>query len=151
MDELQEPIEFFFGGDDLLPSVEEALDGEDPGFETTVHLEPAHAFGDYNSALVCFEAREHFPEAIEVGMQFEGLPAGCVTPNMPSDLIYLVTEIYPDHVVLDGNHPLAGLALRMSLHVHDVREATEDEIEAGSVSPPSIAVLQAAPPAPNLH
>ena len=44
-----------------------------------------------------------------------------------------MTEVYPEHVVLDGNHPLAGIALRLALVVRDVREATEEEIEAGSV------------------
>ena len=52
---------------------------------------------------------------------------------MPEDAIYTVTEVYPDHVVLDGNHPLAGIALRLALVVRDVREATDEEIEAGSV------------------
>ena len=44
---------------------------------------------------------------------------------MPADVIYIVTEIYPSHVVLDGNHPLAGMALRLHLKVRDVREASE--------------------------
>ncbi len=151
LDALEAPVAFFFGGDDLLPRVEEALDGQAAGFETTVHLDPAHAFGDYDSSLVCFEARDLFPDNVDEGMQFDGLPPGCVTPDMPSDRIYIVTEVYPDHVVLDGNHPLAGLALRMELRVHAVREATEDEIEARSVTPPEITVLNTVPPAPGLH
>ena len=57
-------------------------------------------------------------------MQFEGLPEGSATPGMPADAIYTVTEVYPTHVVLDGNHPLAGMALRLHLKVRDVREAT---------------------------
>ena len=66
-------------------------------------------------------------------MQFEGLPEGAVTPDMPADAIYTVTEVYPSHVVLDANHPLAGIALRLQLKVHDVREASDEEIEARSV------------------
>ena len=95
-----------------------------PGIEAHLHLEPEHAFGDYRSELVCFEARALFPEKLETGMHFEGLPSGSVTPGMPADLLYAVTEIYPSHVVLDGNHPLAGMALRLQLKVRDVREAT---------------------------
>jgi len=56
-------------------------------------------------------------------------------------VIYIVTEIYPSHVVLDGNHPLAGLALRLLLKVVDVREATESEIEARSVGGAPLGVL----------
>jgi FKBP-type peptidyl-prolyl cis-trans isomerase SlyD len=133
IDELREPTEFYFGGDDLLPKVEEALEGQAAGHETGLHLEPEHAFGDYDAELVCFEARNLFPEHLEEGMQFEGLPEGALTEGMADDTVYTVTEIYPSHVVLDGNHPLAGLALRLHLKVVDVREATEEEIENGSV------------------
>ena len=66
-------------------------------------------------------------------MQLEGLPEGAVTQGMPDDLVYTVTEIYPSHVVLDGNHPLAGLALRLRLKVMDVREATEEEVARGDL------------------
>ena len=145
IDALEEPTEFFFGGDDLLPKVEEAIDGQEAGFEAHLHLEPEHAFGDYQPELVCFEDRKLFPEQLEEGMHFEGLPPGAVTPGMPEDTIYTVTEIYPSHVVLDGNHPLAGLALRIHLKVLDVREATQDEVEAGSVGGEAIGVLANAP------
>jgi FKBP-type peptidyl-prolyl cis-trans isomerase SlyD len=151
IDELSDPVEFFFGGNDLLAKVEEALSGEEAGYETTLHLEPEHAFGDYDPNLVFFEERAIFPEGVDVGMQFEGPPPGAKTTGMPEDAIYTVTEIYPDHVVLDGNHPLAGIALRLALVVRDVREASDEEIEAGSVGSPGISVLGAAQPGPHLH
>jgi FKBP-type peptidyl-prolyl cis-trans isomerase SlyD len=145
IDELTEPVEFFYGGDDLLPKVEEAIAGQAAGHEARLHLEPEHAFGDYRSELVCFEDRALFPPTIEPGMQFDGLPEGAVTPHMPGDVIYTVTEVYPSHVVLDGNHPLAGMALRLHLTVRDVRAATDEEIEARSVGEPAFTVLQTAP------
>ena len=133
IDELTEPVEFFYGGDDLLTKVEETLEGQSTGFEAHLHLEPEHAFGDYDSELVCFENRSLFPDGVEPGMRFEGLPEGHATPDMPADAIYTVTEVYPTHVVLDGNHPLAGMALRLHLKVRSVRAASDGEIEAGSV------------------
>ena len=151
IDELAEPVEFFYGGSDLLPKVEEALAGHEAGYEAHLHLEPEHAFGDYRSELVCFEARELFPEQLEVGMHFEGLPPGSKTPDMPADVLYAVTEIYPSHVVLDGNHPLAGMALRLHLKVRDVREATEDEVAAGTLGMHGITVLNTAPLAAPVH
>ena len=151
IDELAEPVEFFFGGNDLLVKVEEALAGEAEGFETTLHLEPEHAFGDYDSELVFFEAREIFPEGVDAGMQFEGPPPGAKTEGMSQDAIYTVTEVYPDHVVLDGNHPLAGIALRLELRVRDVRKASEEEIEAGSVASSSLSVMATAPAGSRLH
>ena len=133
IDELNEPVEFFYGGDDLLAKVEEALAGHAAGEELQLHLEPEHAFGDYRSELVCFEDRKLFPEQLETGMAFEGLPKGHATPDMPGDVVYIVTEIYPSHVVLDGNHPLAGMSLRMHIRVRDVREASAQELETRTV------------------
>ena len=141
IDELTDPVEFFYGGNDLLEKVEEALTGFAAGAELDLHLEPEHAFGDYKPERVCFEARALFPAELETGMAFEGLPEGAATPDMPADVLYIVTEIYPTHVVLDGNHPLAGLALRLHLKVIDVREASDAEIEAGSVGGAPIGVL----------
>ena len=151
IDELADPLEFFYGGEDLLAKVEEALAGHEAGFATTLHLEPEHAFGEYDPELVFFEARGIFAEALEPGMQFDGPPPGTKTPGLAEDTIYTVTEVYPKHVVLDGNHPLAGIALRLALTVVDVREATADEIEAGSVGSSAVSVLAVAPPGTQLH
>ncbi len=132
IDELTDAAEFLVGGDDLLAKVEEALAGHEAGDRLDLHLEPEHAFGDYRAELVCFESRGLFPDGVEPGMAFEGLPPGAATPGMPRDAIYVVTEVYPSHVVLDGNHPLAGMALRVSITVRDVRAATDDEVAARS-------------------
>ncbi len=141
IDELSEPVEFFYGGDDLLAKVEDELIGQEIGFQAQLHLEPEHAFGDYDSGLVFFEDRAVMPELMEVGMQFDGVPEGAATQGMPTDVVYTVTEVYPGHVVLDGNHPLAGIALRLDLTVRDVREASAAEIEAGSVNQINVSVL----------
>ena len=142
IDALEAPTDFFFGGDDLLPKVEEALDGHAAGYDVQLQIEPEHAFGEYDSALVCFEDRKLFPDGVEVGMQFEGLPDGAATPDMPEDTVYTVTEVYPEHVVLDGNHPLAGMAIRMHITVRGVRAATAEEIEAKSVQDDAAGLLQ---------
>ncbi len=134
LDELDEPVEFLLGGDDLLAKIEERLQGHDAGDSLDLHLEPEDAFGDYDENRVFLEARKLFPAELEEGMTFDGaaLPAGC-SPDIQAELIYTVTEIYPEHVVLDGNHPLAGIAIRLSLKVESVREASEEEIGQGSM------------------
>jgi len=146
IDELNAPMEFLVGGEDLLPKVEEVLKDQSVGFEANLHLEPEHAFGDYDADLVFFETRDIFPSEVTVGMQFEGPPEGATTPDLPQEAIYTVTEVYDTHVVLDGNHPLAGMALRLSLKVLDVREATEEEIERGSVADAIFALTPSGPP-----
>lgn len=132
LDVLDEPVEFLVGGNDLLDKIEEALQGHEPGDRLDLHLEPQDAFGDYDEQLVFLEPRTLFPRELEEGMTYEGLPPGATSKDAPANLLYTVTEIYPDHVVLDGNHPLAGIALRLHLKVDAVREATEDEIGRGS-------------------
>lgn len=151
IDELTEPLEFFYGGEDLLPKLEEALLGQAPGFAAQLHLGPEHAFGDYDAALVCFEDRALFPGALEEGMQFDGLPEGAQTLGMPAELIYTVTEVYDSHVVLDGNHPLAGVALRLDVQVRDVRSATAEEQLARTVSESPLSLLEAQPDSRQLH
>ncbi len=151
IDALDEPTEFLFGGDDLLPKIEEALAGQAEGFETALQLEPEHAFGEYDAALVFFAERSRLPADLEPGMRFDGVPAGVTTHDLPADALYTVTEVYPEHVVLDGNHPLAGIALRIRLRVVAVRAATAAEAEAGSVGEPLFALADAVPPGSPLH
>jgi FKBP-type peptidyl-prolyl cis-trans isomerase SlyD len=131
LDELKDPVEFLVGGQDLLASIERALQGHEAGDRLDLHLEPEEAFGDYDEQLVFLEPRNLFPAELEEGMTFEGLPPG-TSAQAPRDVFYTVTEIYPDHVVVDGNHPLAGIALRLLLKVEQVREASEEEIGRGS-------------------
>ena len=134
LDELDEPIEFLLGGDDLLSKIEDALQGHEPGDSLDLHLEPENAFGEYDENRVFLEPKSIFPAGLEEGMSFDGnaMPIGA-TQSMPRDQIYTVTEIYPEHVVLDGNHPLAGIAIRLKLKVEHVREASEEEIGRGTL------------------
>jgi FKBP-type peptidyl-prolyl cis-trans isomerase SlyD len=133
LDELDNPVEFLVGGQDLLPKIEAALQGHGPGATVDLHLEPEDAFGDFDDQLMFLEKRELFPKDIEEGLTIEGtsLPTGC-NPDAPRNALYTIAQIYPEHVVLDGNHPLAGIALRLHLKVATVREATEEEVGRGS-------------------
>ncbi len=150
LDVLDEPVEFVVGGTDLFARIEEALQGHAIGAKVALHLEPEEAFGDYNEQLVFLEPRALFPAELEEGMTFEGLPMGA-NPQAPSDILYTVTDIYPDHVVLDGNHPLAGIAIRLHLTVASVREATEAEIGRGSAGTGFFKVQAQAPGGTSLH
>ncbi len=132
LDELDEPTEFLVGGSDLLAKIDEALQDHVAGDSIELHLEPENAFGDFDDQLLYLEPRNAFPAELEEGMAFEGLPPGC-SRQAPTDKLYFVSEIYPEHVVMDANHPLAGIAIRLQLKVHRVREATEAEVGAGTL------------------
>ncbi len=133
LDVLDEPVEFLVGGNDLLPVLEAALQGYGAGSSLQLQIEPEQAFGDFKDQLLFLGPRHLFPDDLREGLTMEGsaLPEGC-HPGAPRDTLYTITDIYPDHVVLDGNHPLAGIAIRISLQVEAVREATEEEVERGS-------------------
>ena len=116
-----------FGG--IFPKVEEQLEGKDVGDEMAITLEPVDAFGEYEADLLRVEPRERFPEVIEVGMRFEGVPGD----KEDEALIYTITDITPESVVVDGNHPLAGERLWFKAKVSALRKATQDELTHGHV------------------
>jgi FKBP-type peptidyl-prolyl cis-trans isomerase SlyD len=128
-----EAVQYLHGGyDGIFPLVEQALQGRPPGERIEVRLEPEDAFGEYDAERVSLAERAQFPAELEVGMQFEqegGAPGEL--------LIYTVTDVAGDQVVLDGNHPLAGMALRFACTVVGVRAATEEEIERGYADDPA--------------
>ena len=126
------PIEYLHGGyDGIFPLVEKALAGKSAGESCRVRLEPDDAFGEYDAGLVHLEPRNKFPDNIAVGMQFEGRGVESGTT-----LVYTVTNIAEDKVVVDGNHPLAGKALDFICTVAAVRAATQEELSHGHVHGP---------------
>jgi FKBP-type peptidyl-prolyl cis-trans isomerase SlyD len=128
LDTLDAPVEFFVGGHDLLPAIDQALQGKQAGDRLDLHLEPEHAFGDYDEMRVHLLARDRLPRGIEPGAVIEAssLPAGSLAGVDPAARL-TVTELYPEHAVLDGNHPLAGIALLLHLTVATVRPASAEE------------------------
>ena len=124
LEESNEPVSYLHGDyDNIFPLVERALDGKTTGEKVEMKLQLADAFGEFDENLVRMEPREGFPDDIEIGMQFVGSPDGG-----GEELLYTVTDIAEDKVVVDGNHPYAGQAVHFQCVVSDVRAATADEI-----------------------
>ncbi|MDZ4313913.1 MAG: peptidylprolyl isomerase [Azonexus sp.] len=134
VDEGREPLIYLHGGyDDIFPKIEEAVQGKAIGESVNVKLQPDEAFGDYDAEMVQIEPRKDFPKELQVGMQFEGGPEEGDDEDF---VIYRVTDIADDKVVLDGNHPLAGMALVFTCTVTAVRPASAEEVEHGHVHSP---------------
>jgi FKBP-type peptidyl-prolyl cis-trans isomerase SlyD len=126
IEKTEDPIVYLHGGyDNIFPLVEQALQGKGLGDTASVKLEPEDAFGDYNDQLLRVEPRDQFPDVLEVGMQFEGIPGEGVSEDAE---IFTVTDIADGKVVLDANHPLAGMALVFDCKVVNVRAATSEEV-----------------------
>jgi FKBP-type peptidyl-prolyl cis-trans isomerase SlyD len=117
----EEPHTYLHGGyGELLDSLERVLEGKNPGEQLQVQLEPEQAFGEYDAELLRVEPAERYGEGIAVGMEIE-----------EDERLYTVTDVAAGKVVLDANHPLAGMALRFSCEVISVRAAKPEEIERG--------------------
>jgi len=130
LEKSDQPISYLHGGyDGIFPAVEEALEGVAQGDTVAVTMDPDNAFGEYEDELVRVEPRDAFPmEGIEVGMQFQAGAEGS-----DEDMVFTVTEITAENVVIDGNHPLAGQTLLFKGTVEGVRPATAEELAHGHV------------------
>jgi FKBP-type peptidyl-prolyl cis-trans isomerase SlyD len=128
IEQSRDPMVYLHGGyNNTLPRIEEALDGHEAGYETTLSLQPEDAFGQRDESLVRVIPRSEFPPGVKVGGQLEGR----TEDGQPH--VFHVMKIKGPEVHLDGNHPLAGKALRFTLKVTDVRMASGEEITHGHV------------------
>jgi FKBP-type peptidyl-prolyl cis-trans isomerase SlyD len=128
IEESKAPMVYLHGGyNNTLPKIEEALDGKEAGHAVTLDLQPEDAFGVRDESLVRTIPKSEFPTGIKVGGQLEGR----TDDGQPH--IFHVMKIKGPEVHLDGNHPLAGKALRFQLTVTGVRAASAEEIAHGHV------------------
>ncbi|PRC91593.1 FKBP-type peptidyl-prolyl cis-trans isomerase [Solimicrobium silvestre] len=129
IDKNDAPIVYLHGGyDSILPPVEAALEGRAAGDTVKVNMSADEAFGEIEESLVREEEVGLFPTDIEVGMMFETRD-----PETEESHQFRITKIDAGKVTVDGNHPLAGMALRFEATVLEVRAASEEEIEHGHV------------------
>ncbi len=123
------PLMYIQGNGQFVPVVEEALEGKEKGFETTIIITPENGYGEYDADLVEEMSRKAFDEFEDIyeGMEFMAdLEDGSEAP-------YVITSIEDDVVIADGNHPFAGKNLRFEVKVADVRDASAEELEHGHV------------------
>jgi FKBP-type peptidyl-prolyl cis-trans isomerase SlyD len=121
LDAPNEPLTYLHGGyGGLLDALEQALEGKHAGEEVRLQLEPEQAFGEYDASLIRVEPAARYGEGLQAGMEVE-----------EDGNLYTVTDVAGGKVVLDANHPLAGMALRFSLKIISVRKAESEEIARG--------------------
>lgn len=119
-----EPIRYVHGYGMLVPGLEAALLGLQCGDERDVVVPAEAGYGEYDEDLVVEVDRSEVPDskAVVIGDEL-------VAESPDGDELTLsVVELRDDVVVVDANHPLAGMTLRYHVKVRDVREATENEI-----------------------
>jgi FKBP-type peptidyl-prolyl cis-trans isomerase SlyD len=115
-------LSFLVGRGDLLPALEQAILGLEPGSRITATLDPEAAFGTWSPERVVVVDRNELPADIELGDRIEA-----ESPDGAS--VWLkVLEFREEEVVLDTNHPLAGQTIRFELLVETVRRATRSDL-----------------------
>ena len=120
---------YLHGANNIIPGLENALTGKTAGEKMDVAVEPADGYGERDAEKTQTVPRNMFPEdaEIETGMQFHAQGPGGET------LVVTVVKFEDDTVTVDGNHPLAGVALNFDVEVMDVRDASEEELQHGHV------------------
>jgi FKBP-type peptidyl-prolyl cis-trans isomerase SlyD len=123
---------YLHGASNIIPGLEVALSGRAAGDEVTIKVAPEDAYGARDDAMLQQVPKTMFEDGsqIAVGSQFHAQG-----PNGEM-LVVTVVEIADEHVLVDGNHPLAGVDLHFDVTIIDVREASAEEIEHGHVHGP---------------
>lgn len=120
----RDPLLYLHGAGNLIQGMEEGLEGKTKGEKLHLKIEPEKGYGEKDENLVQQVPRSAFgSQEVKPGMRFSTNQGGVVT----------VTEVGLDSVTVDGNHPLAGVALNFDVEIIEVRSATPEEITHGHV------------------
>jgi FKBP-type peptidyl-prolyl cis-trans isomerase SlyD len=126
-----DPLAYLHGFGNIIPGLENALEGKQKGEKLAVTVEPEQGYGARDEQLVQAVPRSAFKgvEELAPGMQFQAQgPQGA--------RLVVVTQVAQDVVTVDANHPLAGQTLHFDVEVSEVRDATAEELEHGHVHGP---------------
>lgn len=125
------PLAYLHGAGNIIPGLENALEGKSTGDSLEVSVPPTEGYGERDDSQMQTIPRNMFEgvDTIEVGMQFHAQSEHGVQ-------IVTVTEISEDQITVDANHPLAGMNLHFSVTVGEIREATQEELSHGHVHGP---------------
>ena len=123
-----QPLAYLHGHSNIIPGLEQQLEGKSAGERINAVVEPVDGYGEYQELAVQKVPRDNFQgvEDIQAGMQFQSEAGGQV-------MLVTVTDVNDDEVTVDANHPLAGKRLTFDVEIQEVRAATEDELNHGHV------------------
>lgn len=121
------PIGYVHGANDLLmPSVAERLEGRSAGDFVEVAFNGDQVYGPRDEKLVFTDHLDNVPE------EYRKIGTTIMAENESGDIkSFLVTRIDDETLTIDANHPLCGRQVIFKLEVLKVRDATDEELEAG--------------------
>lgn len=124
----QEPLSYIHGAGNIIPGLEDALEGKVVGDKLVVSVTTDQAYGVRDDSMIQELPATMFTgiDSIEVGMEFHAETEHGLQ-------VVTVTKVEGDQVTIDGNHPLAGVDLTFDVEITEVRAASEDELDHGHV------------------
>lgn len=126
-----EPLVYLHGAQNIIPGLEEVLEGKKKGDKFKVAIPAEKAYGEHMEEMIQHIPKNQFPtdQQLQPGMKFQA--------NSPQGPIVLtVIEVGETDILVDGNHPLAGENLNFDVEVADVRAATAEELTHGHAHGP---------------
>ena len=123
-----EPLAYLHGAGNIIPGLENALEGKKAGDSLTVTVAPEDGYGEKNDGLIQVVPKDMIQgvDNIEAGMQFHAQTDHGMQ-------VITVAAVEGDNITVDGNHPLAGQTLKFDVKIIEVRAASEEELEHGHV------------------
>ncbi|MBW2527699.1 MAG: peptidylprolyl isomerase [Deltaproteobacteria bacterium] len=119
------PLAYLHGHKNIVPGLEKALEGLEPGAQKTVEVAAADGYGERDDSQVIELPRQQLPDDAFVGAVVHGQLAGGQV------VMLTVVELDDDKAKLDANHPLAGHDLVFDVTIVKVEKATEEELAHG--------------------
>jgi FKBP-type peptidyl-prolyl cis-trans isomerase SlyD len=134
LEQVEIPMGYIHGGEQrMFDKVEKAMEGAKIGDEIEIELAPHECFGEADPELIFTDSMENVPP------QFHRVGAEVEFQNDQGEVkSFTVTKIEDGLLTIDGNSPLVGKTVQFKVMIHDIRDATEKEIQAGRPSMPSL-------------
>jgi FKBP-type peptidyl-prolyl cis-trans isomerase SlyD len=120
-------MSYLHGAENILPGLEKGLEGHQAGDEFTVLVEAKDGYGERRGQGPHRVPLSAFPENADLKVGEPIVARGETGPDIP----LWIVDITDDAILVDTNHPLAGVNLRFDIEILSIRTATPDEIEAG--------------------
>lgn len=120
------PLSYLHGASNIIPGLEKELEGKQAGDSLTVSVPASEAYGARDPQMIQSVPRSNFQgiSKIEAGMQFEARTS-------QGGRVVTVVKVDDENVMVDANHPLAGMDLKFEVQVVSVRDATTEEMQHG--------------------
>jgi len=127
----KDPLYYLHGFGNIIPGLEEALLGKEKGDKISVSIPPEKGYGIRDEKNMLQVKKDQFEgvEEIKIGMEVQ-------TQGQNGMQLYVVSKVFGDTVILDGNHPLSGETLNFDVEVMEIREPSKEEMEHGHVHGP---------------